>query len=58
MPRDRPCHGGRCDAAMSAMGLLAMPALFAGPARPEPADMAEEYLDFADRCKTTLRMAC
>jgi hypothetical protein len=43
---------------MSAMGLLAMPALFAGPARPEPADMAEEYLDFADRCKTTLRMAC
>ena len=43
---------------MSAVGLLANPALFAGaPAPPrEPVDLAREYLSFADRYTTHFRM--
>jgi tRNA-dihydrouridine synthase 1 len=45
----------RCQAVMSAVGLLQQPALFSG-ARPEPLDMAREYLHFADRYNAHLRM--
>ena len=44
-----------CEAVMSAVGLLQQPALFSGD-RPEPLDMAREYLHFADAKHAHFRM--
>eukprot|EP00277_Geminigera_cryophila_P036931 CAMPEP_0173104188 /NCGR_PEP_ID=MMETSP1102-20130122/39017_1 /TAXON_ID=49646 /ORGANISM="Geminigera sp., Strain Caron Lab Isolate" /LENGTH=375 /DNA_ID=CAMNT_0013999507 /DNA_START=98 /DNA_END=1222 /DNA_ORIENTATION=- len=44
-----------CQAVMSAVGLLTQPAIFSGQ-RPEPIEMAREYLSFADEYAAHFRM--